>query len=575
MSFKFPWTNYHELNLDWILKKLEELFEASNENVETIESYEGRLTTVEGEVVTIGGNAAQALQIATGAQSLAETAQQTGQQALAYAQTAQSTAAGAINASATAIQESQTARQEAQQAVYIAQNTSAQLNDQIEALQTEAAAQIQAIDEKADNAIAEIENTVDDVIASIPSDYSSLTAQVDSIENRIDGGEEIELVLINGSINSSGVITTGGNRWISDDYIEVKSSMYCTNNTNANIFIDYYDFSAPDTYTFRGYQQIASGATSPLVSAYTHFRLYAYSTAATTEQIVLYEYSNIGVNTIDNERSVHTIPFYLLAHRGMSTQAPPNTLPAFAMAAKKGFSHIETDLRWTSDNVPVLLHDSSINRTARNPDGSAITNTIYINDITYQDALQYDFGIAFGAGFAGTKIPTLYEALLLCRQLNIDMFLEYKQTGGVTAALHTIVLNAIKDYGMMGHVHLQSFHWRNLFNTVTNSAWVRGMTGLWYITSASDITVTPSDNDQSPEFVVEHLAREQTALMPCGIQWNNNYLNTTIADYVTESGLSLGAFTIDNVETFKTLNSKVSAVTTNSVTFEDIENSYI
>lgn len=185
MAFKFPFTNYHELNLDWILKKLGELFEASAENVETIKTYEGRLTTVEGEVVTIGGNADQALQIATGAQSLAETAQQTGQQALAYAQTAQSTAAGAINASSTAIQESQTARQEAQQAIYIAQNTSAQLNDQIEALQTEAAAQMQAIDDRADAAIDEIETTVADVIASIPSDYSDLSNDVSNVKNAL------------------------------------------------------------------------------------------------------------------------------------------------------------------------------------------------------------------------------------------------------------------------------------------------------------------------------------------------------------------------------------------------------
>ena len=176
MAFRFPFTNYHELNLDWILKKLEELFNASAQNVETIESYEGRLTTVEGDIVTIRGNANQALQIATGAQSLAETAQQTGQQALAYAQTAQSTAAGAINASGTAMREAQTARQEAQQAIYIAQNTAGQLNGQIEALQAESERQQQAI-----------ENKGQEILDSLPEDYTELAGEVEELNKTVYG----------------------------------------------------------------------------------------------------------------------------------------------------------------------------------------------------------------------------------------------------------------------------------------------------------------------------------------------------------------------------------------------------
>lgn len=175
MSFKFPFTNYHELNLDWILKKLGELFEASEENVDTINTYEGRLTAVEGEVVTIGANAAQALQTSEAAQSAAVNAQRTGDTALALAQTAQSTAAGAINASGTAIQESQFARQEAQQAIYISQNTAGQLDGQIAALQAESARQQQAIEDKGD-----------EVIASIPSDYTELENEVDDLQSAFD-----------------------------------------------------------------------------------------------------------------------------------------------------------------------------------------------------------------------------------------------------------------------------------------------------------------------------------------------------------------------------------------------------
>ena len=50
MAFKFPFTNYHELNLTWVLDQLKALFEKSEENVTVIENYNGRLTAVETEL---------------------------------------------------------------------------------------------------------------------------------------------------------------------------------------------------------------------------------------------------------------------------------------------------------------------------------------------------------------------------------------------------------------------------------------------------------------------------------------------------------------------------------------------
>ena len=48
-------------------------------------------------------------------------------------------------------------------------------------------------------------------------------------------------------------------------------------------------------------------------------------------------------------------------------------MPAFAGAVKQGYKIIELDVSVTKDMKFVLLHDSSINRTARHENGSVIS----------------------------------------------------------------------------------------------------------------------------------------------------------------------------------------------------------
>ncbi|WP_375499961.1 protein kinase [uncultured Jatrophihabitans sp.] len=48
----------------------------------------------------------------------------------------------------------------------------------------------------------------------------------------------------------------------------------------------------------------------------------------------------------------------VLAHRGGRESYAEESIPALVAAAKQGYG-IETDIRWTSDNVPVIVHDAS------------------------------------------------------------------------------------------------------------------------------------------------------------------------------------------------------------------------
>ncbi|MCU1445723.1 glycerophosphodiester phosphodiesterase family protein [Cryobacterium sp.] len=50
----------------------------------------------------------------------------------------------------------------------------------------------------------------------------------------------------------------------------------------------------------------------------------------------------------------------ILAHRGLSLEAPENTLLAFVAALSAGATHLETDVHASSDGVAVLSHDPTL-----------------------------------------------------------------------------------------------------------------------------------------------------------------------------------------------------------------------
>lgn len=114
------------------------------------------------------------------------------------------------------------------------------------------------------------------------------------------------------------------------------------------------------------------------------------------------------------------------AHKGVSTEYPENTMPAFQAAIEQGYKIIELDVSVTKDMRFVLLHDCSINRTARNNDGTTISQNIQIGDITYEEALNYDFGVAFSEKYKGTRIPLFMDVLRLASENGIYLKIDNK-----------------------------------------------------------------------------------------------------------------------------------------------------
>lgn len=106
----------------------------------------------------------------------------------------------------------------------------------------------------------------------------------------------------------------------------------------------------------------------------------------------------------------------LIAHRGFSTDAPENTLAAFDLALTNNFPDIEFDVQLSSDGVPVVIHDATLDRTT-NGHGA-------LNELTLSQIKVLDAGSWFSPSFTGSRVPCLREVLLRysgCANLHIEL----------------------------------------------------------------------------------------------------------------------------------------------------------
>lgn len=147
----------------------------------------------------------------------------------------------------------------------------------------------------------------------------------------------------------------------------------------------------------------------------------------------------------------------IMAHRGYSSIAPENTMPAFELAYKYGCRCIETDVVYTSDKVPVLCHNININNTARDKDGNVLPETINISTISYEDTKQYDFGIWKNAKYKGTKMCTLEDFLYFCKIRSIQPIVELKT--GYDNKWIKEAYNVANKLGMLDKVVWNSFEY--------------------------------------------------------------------------------------------------------------------
>ena len=112
----------------------------------------------------------------------------------------------------------------------------------------------------------------------------------------------------------------------------------------------------------------------------------------------------------------------IVAHRGGGRHAPENTLAAFKLGQGLGFRAHEFDVKLSRDGVPLLMHDSTLERTTNGKGRAA--------DLTWTELQALDAGSWHSEAFKGERIPNLQEVVATLVAQGTMAHVEIKPTPG-------------------------------------------------------------------------------------------------------------------------------------------------
>lgn len=238
-------------------------------------------------------------------------------------------------------------------------------------------------------------------------------------------------------------------------------------------------------------------------------------------------------------------------HRGWYN-APENTIPAYKESYGHGFRFVETDIRFTSDDYPVCIHDRSINRTARNSDGTELSETVNIDEITLEQAQEYDFGVYKNAVYEGTKIATLAGFLDVCRTLDLLPYIDFGTEPALTKAQMEKVVSAVNDAGMKGKVTY-------IVGSLTYGQWIVSLDKTARIGLVQTATSTNTNN------ALSLMTGENEVFMDC----DKDYITSEGIALVKSAGLPLELWVINTPSIIEEMDDYVSGVTSDMVNASD------
>ena len=198
----------------------------------------------------------------------------------------------------------------------------------------------------------------------------------------------------------------------------------------------------------------------------------------------------LALSAAGQSREIH-----VFAHRGCWSKSasgefiiPENSVAAVAEAARRGYEGIECDVRLTKDGRMVVLHDRTLNRTARKAaDYSKLQEKVFLKDLTFEE-LRRDYILESEDPKMRTPIPTLEEILEECKRQ------------AITPMLHSAVWESYE-----------------VAQKIMGDNWIcftKGVQNMQKVRKFSNCTILLSINDGTAE---ENIARLESIGGHCGI----------------------------------------------------------
>lgn len=125
---------------------------------------------------------------------------------------------------------------------------------------------------------------------------------------------------------------------------------------------------------------------------------------------------------------------------------PPYSKWYIKAAAENQYDRVRVNVRKTTDDYYVLIHDNTINNVAVNPDGTAIESAFNSYGHTLAEFNAFDWGLKYSKQYAGATVPTLTEACKYAAMYNLSLTLELSLTP--TSTDITNICKVLEQYGL-------------------------------------------------------------------------------------------------------------------------------
>lgn len=243
--------------------------------------------------------------------------------------------------------------------------------------------------------------------------------------------------------------------------------------------------------------------------------------------LVLFIFSVLGValghglfKTLPNSLAIssHTesAPF-MVAHRGLSSLYPQNSLPAFEASVEYGFDGCEFDIHTTKDGKWVVIHDDTVD--------DMTNGTGEVESFTFEEIRELTLDSGNGIeNYESLTVPTLEEVLDILKDTDTVPVIEIKKCD---VQYLPSLKEILDEYGLSEKTILISFEREYLekYRELDENIEIMLLKG------------TP--NNEDVDWCVENNAGLDHG-------YYNVYKCFKTLSYAKEKGVKLGAWTVDN-----------------------------
>lgn len=224
----------------------------------------------------------------------------------------------------------------------------------------------------------------------------------------------------------------------------------------------------------------------------------------------------------------------IVAHRGGGSLAPENTLAAIRVAVERGFTAVEFDAMLPADDEPVLMHDPTLERTA----GLATA----IADLRASELAGIDVGSWHSTRYAGERIPSLRQALDLCRRSQVWANVEIKPSPGRETATGAAVARTVaQEYADSLQPPVDASE-LPILSSFSVDALVAARRGAGRLPRGLLVDTVPADWREILD-----------ALGAVALHVNHRHLTAATARRIVDAGFGLFCYTVNDVERVREL----------------------